>query len=205
MRRRDDERHDDGRLDRRRHVRFRPLSRRRRAHGPPHPIGANADPNPRFVRREDGRPRRRSTWASRGAHLRSLPAPDQGALGPLRHAEPAQGAGSVRRRQDPARPRSRGHQGARRRLGSRHRRRGPSPADHHGGPRGPQDAVPPARPRHRRHLFALTDGATMSLLAGGGAVEEFGLAPKMRMVSFAFAGVQPEIMGIGPIRRPRRP
>jgi len=45
----------------------------------------------------------------------------------------------------------------------------------------------------------LTDGATMSLLAGGGAVKELGLAPKMRMVSFAFAGVQPEIMGIGPI------
>lgn len=45
----------------------------------------------------------------------------------------------------------------------------------------------------------LTDGATISLLAGSGAVKEFGLTPKMRMVSFAFAGVQPEIMGIGPI------
>ncbi len=45
----------------------------------------------------------------------------------------------------------------------------------------------------------LTDGATMSLLAGGGAVQQLGLAPKMRLVSFAFAGVQPEIMGIGPI------
>jgi len=45
----------------------------------------------------------------------------------------------------------------------------------------------------------LTDGATISLLAGGAAVKEFGLAPKMRLVSFAFAGVQPEIMGIGPI------
>lgn len=45
----------------------------------------------------------------------------------------------------------------------------------------------------------LTDGATMSLLAGGAAVKELGLAPKMRMVSFAFAGVEPEIMGIGPI------
>lgn len=45
----------------------------------------------------------------------------------------------------------------------------------------------------------LTDGATMSLLAGGGAVKELGLEPKMRLVSFAFAGVQPEIMGIGPI------
>ncbi|MCI9858479.1 thiolase family protein [Microbacterium proteolyticum] len=45
----------------------------------------------------------------------------------------------------------------------------------------------------------LTDGATISLLAGRDAVKEFGLAPKMRMVSFAFAGVEPEIMGIGPI------
>jgi acetyl-CoA acyltransferase len=45
----------------------------------------------------------------------------------------------------------------------------------------------------------LTDGATISLLAGSDAVKEFGLAPKMRMVSFAFAGVEPEIMGIGPI------
>ena len=45
----------------------------------------------------------------------------------------------------------------------------------------------------------LTDGATMSLLAGGSAVKELGLKPKMRLVSFAFAGVQPEIMGIGPI------
>lgn len=45
----------------------------------------------------------------------------------------------------------------------------------------------------------LTDGATVSLLAGGGAVKEFGLVPKMRLVSFAFAGVQPEVMGIGPI------
>ncbi|MFG6476682.1 thiolase family protein [Microbacterium sp. P06] len=45
----------------------------------------------------------------------------------------------------------------------------------------------------------LTDGATVSLLAGGAAVKELGLTPKMRMVSFAFAGVEPEIMGIGPI------
>lgn len=45
----------------------------------------------------------------------------------------------------------------------------------------------------------LTDGATMGLLAGGSAVKEFGLQPKMRLVSYAFAGVQPEIMGIGPI------
>jgi len=45
----------------------------------------------------------------------------------------------------------------------------------------------------------LTDGATVSLLAGADAVKEFGLTPKMRMVGFAFAGVDPEIMGLGPV------
>ena len=45
----------------------------------------------------------------------------------------------------------------------------------------------------------LTDGATISLLAGDAAVTQYGLKPRMRMVGFAFAGVEPEIMGIGPI------
>jgi acetyl-CoA acyltransferase len=45
----------------------------------------------------------------------------------------------------------------------------------------------------------LTDGATVSLLAGAAAAKEFDLEPKMKLVSFAFAGVQPEIMGIGPV------
>ena len=45
----------------------------------------------------------------------------------------------------------------------------------------------------------LTDGATISLLAGEAAVKQHGLKPRMRMVGFAFAGVEPEIMGIGPI------
>ena len=45
----------------------------------------------------------------------------------------------------------------------------------------------------------LTDGATISLLAGDQAVKQHGLDPRMRMVGFAFAGVEPEIMGTGPI------
>ncbi|MBJ7433507.1 MAG: thiolase family protein [Microbacteriaceae bacterium] len=45
----------------------------------------------------------------------------------------------------------------------------------------------------------LTDGATMSLVAGTNAVERFGLTPKMRLVSYAFAGVSPNEMGLGPI------
>jgi acetyl-CoA acyltransferase len=50
----------------------------------------------------------------------------------------------------------------------------------------------------------LTDGATAGFLASGEAVEELGLEPKMRLVSFAFAGVQPELMGIGPVPATRR-
>jgi len=45
----------------------------------------------------------------------------------------------------------------------------------------------------------LTDGATVSLMASAKAAKEFGLSPKMKLVSFAFAGVAPEIMGIGPV------
>lgn len=45
----------------------------------------------------------------------------------------------------------------------------------------------------------LNDGATAALLASGAAVRELGLAPKMRMVSFAFAGVEPDVMGYGPV------
>jgi acetyl-CoA acyltransferase len=45
----------------------------------------------------------------------------------------------------------------------------------------------------------LTDGATVSLIAGADAAKSLGLTAKMRMVSFAFAGVEPEVMGVGPI------
>jgi len=45
----------------------------------------------------------------------------------------------------------------------------------------------------------LTDGATASILASRAAADELGLEPKLRLVSYAFAGVEPELMGIGPI------
>ncbi|MGE3446102.1 MAG: acetyl-CoA C-acyltransferase [Microbacteriaceae bacterium] len=45
----------------------------------------------------------------------------------------------------------------------------------------------------------LTDGASVSLLASADAAKELGLGVKMKMVSFGFAGVEPEVMGIGPI------
>src|SRR6266498_371025 len=45
----------------------------------------------------------------------------------------------------------------------------------------------------------LTDGATACFLAAEETAEELGLEPQMRLVAFAFAGVEPELMGIGPI------
>ncbi|NIH52672.1 acetyl-CoA acyltransferase [Lysinibacter cavernae] len=45
----------------------------------------------------------------------------------------------------------------------------------------------------------LNDGATACILASGDAVKELGLQTKMKLVSFAYAGVEPEIMGIGPV------
>ncbi len=45
----------------------------------------------------------------------------------------------------------------------------------------------------------LTDGATACLVSSAAFAEEVGLTPRMRMVGFAFAGVEPEVMGVGPI------
>ena len=45
----------------------------------------------------------------------------------------------------------------------------------------------------------LNDGATAALLADEDAAKALGLKPKMRLVTFAFAGVEPEIMGYGPV------
>ena len=50
----------------------------------------------------------------------------------------------------------------------------------------------------------LTDGATASFLASGEAIEELGLEPKLRLVGFAYAGVEPELMGIGPVPATQR-
>lgn len=45
----------------------------------------------------------------------------------------------------------------------------------------------------------LTDGAAMCLVAAGDTAAELELPVRMRLVSFAYAGVAPEIMGIGPV------
>ncbi|MEO3885694.1 thiolase family protein [Nonomuraea sp. B5E05] len=50
----------------------------------------------------------------------------------------------------------------------------------------------------------INDGATGCVVAAREAADELGLAPKMRLVSYAFAGVDPEVMGVGPIPSTQR-
>ena len=45
----------------------------------------------------------------------------------------------------------------------------------------------------------LTDGATACLLAAEETAAELGLDPAMRLVAFAYTGVEPELMGVGPV------
>jgi acetyl-CoA acyltransferase len=45
----------------------------------------------------------------------------------------------------------------------------------------------------------LNDGATAALLASEDKARQLGLSIKARMVTFAFAGVEPEVMGYGPV------
>jgi len=68
------------------------------------------------------------------------------------------------------------------------------------------DALAALRPSFRAggrvtagNSAGLTDGATAALLASEAAVQEHGLEPKLRLVAFAYAGVEPELMGLGPV------
>lgn len=45
----------------------------------------------------------------------------------------------------------------------------------------------------------LNDGAAGALLMSEDKADELGIEPKMKLVSFAYAGVRPEVMGMGPI------
>jgi acetyl-CoA acyltransferase len=60
----------------------------------------------------------------------------------------------------------------------------------------------PFRPHGRvtaGNSAGLNDGATACLLASADAAAELGLTPRMRLVGYSFVGVEPEVMGIGPV------
>lgn len=65
-----------------------------------------------------------------------------------------------------------------------------------------EDLKTPFRPHGKvtaGNASPLTDGATVSLLGSTAFARAHNLPVKMKMVSFAFAGVEPEVMGLGPI------
>ncbi|WIX84188.1 thiolase family protein [Amycolatopsis carbonis] len=60
----------------------------------------------------------------------------------------------------------------------------------------------PFRPHGRitaGNAAGLNDGATASILADEETARELGLPAAMRLVGYSFAGVEPEVMGIGPV------
>ncbi|MEV4732187.1 thiolase family protein [Saccharopolyspora sp. NPDC049426] len=64
------------------------------------------------------------------------------------------------------------------------------------------DLKTPFRPHGRvtpGNAAGLNDGATGALLADAETAEELGLPVGMRLVGYSFAGVEPEVMGVGPV------
>jgi acetyl-CoA acyltransferase len=67
---------------------------------------------------------------------------------------------------------------------------------------GLADLRTPFRPGGRvtaGNSAGLTDGATAGLIASADAAAELELDAKMRLVGFAYAGVEPHLMGLGPV------
>ncbi len=57
---------------------------------------------------------------------------------------------------------------------------------------------------HAGNSSGITDGASSMIVASGDAVKRHGLAPMARIVGYAQAGVDPKIMGIGPVPATRK-
>ena len=57
---------------------------------------------------------------------------------------------------------------------------------------------------HAGNSSGITDGAASMIVASGAAVRELGLEPAARIVAHAQAGVDPKVMGIGPVPATRK-
>jgi acetyl-CoA C-acetyltransferase len=57
---------------------------------------------------------------------------------------------------------------------------------------------------HAGNSSGITDGASSMLVASGDAVRRHGLTPMARIVGYAQAGVDPKVMGIGPVPATRK-
>jgi acetyl-CoA acyltransferase len=163
-----------------------------------HPMGAGADPNPRFVAEklveEDALNMGKTAERlhDRFPHLTKERA-DRYAMNSQHKLAAAYAAGKIQKDLVPVAVRS---------------EQGWGLADQDEGMRpettmeGLATLKTPFRPHGRvtaGNSSPLTDGATVALLASRAAAKQYGLPAKMKLVSFAYAGVEPEIMGLGPI------
>lgn len=78
--------------------------------------------------------------------------------------------------------------------------------DEHIKPEASTDSLSKLRPSFKKdgtvtagNASGINDGAASVIIAGEEAIEKHGLQPKARIVSYAVTGVDPTIMGIGPV------
>lgn len=163
-----------------------------------HPMGSGVDPNPRFVAErmvsEDALVMGATAERihDRFPHLTKERA-DRYALGSQRKTAAAYEAGKIQQDLVPVAIRTAEGWG----LATRDEVMRPETTME-----GLAGLKTPFRPHGRvtaGNASGLNDGATAALLASADAAKEFGLNVKMKLVSYAFAGVDPEIMGIGPV------
>ena len=164
-----------------------------------HPMGEGADPNPRFVAEKIVDPsalvmgQTAENLHDRFPHLTKERA-DAYAAASQAKVQAAYEAGRIQRELVP--------------VAVRDAEQGWGLADRDEPPR-PGTTVEdlaglrtPFRPHGRitaGNAAGLNDGATACLLAAGEVAAELGLPARMRLVGYAFRGVEPEVMGYGPV------
>ena len=125
---------------------------------------------------------------------------EQDAFALVATSAPSRNRGRPLRRPDRAR-RGAAAQG---RAGRRRSRRTPSRRHHAGGPREAAAGVPRRRLRNGRQRSGINDGASAVVVVEADRARELGLQPMARVVSTAVAGVDPSVMGLGPIPATRK-
>ena len=165
-----------------------------------HPMGEGVDPNPRIMSEKIVDPEALSMGnTAENLHDR-YPSITKERADAYAAALAAEDRAGLRRRQDPARPGAGRDPHRRGRLGPGH-----APTSRRARSTTLEDLAglkTPFRPHGRvtaGNSAGINDGATAALLADEETARELGLPVKMRLVSFSFTGVEPEVMGAGPI------
>jgi acetyl-CoA acyltransferase len=164
-----------------------------------HPMGQLMDPNPRFIAEKIVDPDAMSMGATAERLHDKFPAitkerADKFALGSQTKTAAAYAAGRIQRDLIPTAARTP-------ELGwtIATADEGPRPSTTMEGLAGLKTPFRPGGRVTAGNASGLNDGATAALLADEDAAKALGLKPKLRLVTYAFAGVEPEIMGYGPV------